>query len=146
MHAPVWRVAIARSARLNGACAVFIGAAAYAAWLTVAPRWGGAAGMAAAFALAAGLLGQAVRRARSRPDGLALWPDGAIERLRGEARPRLGRLAGLTQWPGLLALDLRYADGSAEAVVVLSDAVSAEAYRRLAAWARSHAGRNGTRG
>jgi hypothetical protein len=142
MHAPVWRVDIARSVRLSGLCAAFAGVAAWAAWLTVAPRWGDAAGAAAALLLAAVLILQALRQAHRAPDGLALWPDGALERLQGAARPRLGRLAGLTQWPGVLALDVRYADGSAEAVVVLSDAVPADAYRRLAVWARCHAGRD----
>jgi len=133
-----WRVRLACSVRLRCLQACLVLALCLAVWLVVAPRWGRSAAVLVTVLTATGLVWRAGLDSRRRPDGLMLYPDGLLERLDGTAPWRSGRPLGLLQWPGMLALTVRYDDGGAETVLALSDALDAEAFRGLAAWARRH--------
>ncbi len=135
------RVRLVRSVRLQWLQAGFMLAAIGAAWLIIAPRLGALAAGCGAAAIAAWLAWRAGIDSQRGPDCLILHEDGQVYRLAGTGLPRVGRPAGLLQWPGLLALDLQYDDGGAETVLALSDGLEAPAFRTLAAWGRRHAQR-----
>lgn len=132
------RLRLATSRRLRGLQAGFICAAGCAAWLVVAPRLGVLPAAAAVLVAVAWLAWRAGIACAQRPCAVVLQAAGGIALVDGTRPVRERQLAGLVQWPGLLALEWVPEAGSQAALLVLSDELERGQFRALAAWSRRH--------